>query len=580
MSLRFTRYRSLLAGLVLGLSVPLAFSGPAEALLQPADVLKQGGQLVKGGKGILPFAKLHPGVRTILTVGQLAWWAYEATEGTEVHAPQPGGDAAEWLGEPEPAYPSEASDGVLTATLTRNSARVMYITLGCTNGWVLWQASSSYYTCDGMHAKTNLNAKIGGGTTTELDCRAANGTVTVRTATGTWGTLMSKPASGGQPAADATVGPATSGSQCLTGETIQAVRLQPGATTSTMQVLQAPMGWLEGEQPSTLPEGQLTFGTAVIDATCKNAVTGAVQHITGTSAWGASNTLALPSCKARLGDDWYGVGLKVIPMDPEIEGVPIDPEVWPDWDVPDFVPEEWTEEEATPEEEAMPCHGTKTGCGLSIWIDSDPVFPGTTTRQKIDTLVTNEPDRVTCKWGTVEVEWKWCIPLLPTYEPGSGGQTTTDPTKPDTGTGTPTTGTGTQTVPTEAKNCMAGAFSWNPVDWVFVPVKCALQWAFKPTTAFETRIARVKTSFESKPPFSWLASLDDLPSVSGGGCPTSWQFQYDGDSYPILCGTAMGDGLHAFRPVAVVLLLGAAVYPFLRALVYAAFPIIKPVPHD
>lgn len=570
--------------LALGLALAVLVTGggsPAHALVKPEEVLKQGGQLVKGGKGVSRFARLVPGpVGGILTAGSLAWWAYEQLDGAEVHAPQPGGDTGDWLGAPEPSYPSTAQDAVLKAEILFTAPRTIKVKLGCTAGWTPWNAApTSFYTCIGMEARSNLNARVGGGTFIEVKCRdLTTSVVTTRSFSGNLGGNMSKTYSGGLPPTS-TMTEFSPGTQCVSGEEVLEVRLDPGTTTGTWQTLQAPIGY---NVPAgvTYPEGTVTFSTAVIDATCRNAETGATQHIYGTSAWGASQTLALPSCKARLGDDWYGVGLKVIPMDPEIEGVPLDPEIWPDWDVPDFVPEEWTEDELTPEEEADPCHGTKTGCGLTVNIDDEPVFPGSTTRTKIDTLIGNEPDRVTCKWGSREVEWKWCIPLLPTFEPGSGGSTTTDPTKPDTGTGVPTTGTGTQPVPTDAKNCIAGAFSWNPVDWVFVPVKCALQWAFKPTTALETRIARVKTAFENKPPFSWLVGLGSLPSISGGGCPTHWEFSYKGDSWPILCGTAVGNALHAFRPVSVVLLLGAAVYPFIRALVYAAFPIVKPVPHD
>lgn len=573
--------------LALGLALVVLTTGggsPAHALVKPEEVLKQGGQLVKSGKGITKFGRLVPGpVGGILAAGSLAWWAYETLDGSEVFAPQPGGTVEDYLGASPAAYPSTLDDGVMVASIISVSGRTVTFELGC-KSWVHHSGSTPnrIYRCAGAGVGVGGNFALGTNAVTvkDVDCRnTTTGAHTVRVAN----FIHSRAAYITESQYAAQSPPKTyTTTFCNTGEVPDGFRI--GTTTGTNPQSStwfqtAPIGWGTMTGGQTWPAGELTFESAVIQAKCKNAETGAVQTVRATSAWGASGTLALPSCKARLGDEWYGVGVKVIPMDPEIDDVPLDPEVWPDWDVPDFMPEEW-QEDITPEEEADPCHGTRQGCGLAISIDGEPVFPGEVTRTKIDTLRGSEPDRVTCKWGTREVDWKYCIPLLPTFEPGAGNSTTTDPTKPGTDTNVPTTGTGTQPVPTEAKSCMKAAFSWNPVDWVFVPVKCALQWAFKPTTPFSTRIARVKTAFENKPPFSWLLSLGSMPSISGAGCPTHWQFTYKHDEWPILCGTAMGDALHAFRPVSVVLVLGAAVYPFLRALVYAAFPIVKPVPHD
>jgi hypothetical protein len=58
-------------------------------------------------------------------------------------------------------------------------------------------------------------------------------------------------------------------------------------------------------------------------------------------------------------------------------------------------------------------------------------------------------------------------------------------------------------------NCISGAFSWNPINWVYVPVKCALKWAFVPTDL---------PSFGDIPsplPGGWIPSF---PSLGSGAC--------------------------------------------------------------
>lgn len=550
--------------LLLALVVMVTGAGsPAHALVKPETVLKQGGQLVKSGKGITKFGRLVPGpVGAILTAGSLAWWAYDALDGGEVFAPQPGGSASDWLGGAV-AYPTTMNDGMITATVTSVSGRTVTMEVNC-SAWVSIY-SGALFKCGDTSNGESIGVGTQGATVKETDCvNTTTGVHTIRTLTGLW-----TRSAWTSPSGTGAVTVSQTGMGCLSGEDVAGFRLQgseprPHVSATWFQIGAIGWGTMAG---STLPEGDLVFQTAVIEAKCKNAETGAIQTIRATSDWGTSNTLALPSCKARLGDEWYGVGVKVIPMDPEIDDLPLDPEIWPDWDVPDFVPEEW-EEDITPDEEADPCHSTRQGCGLAISIDDEPVFPGEVTRTKIDTLRGSDPDRVTCKWGTREVDWKYCIPLLPTFEPGAGTSTTTDPTKPPTTEGTPTTGTGTQTVPTEAKNCMAGAFSWNPVDWVFVPVKCALKWAFIPsgTATFATTVE----AFQTRPPGSLITGLaaavtGGLTAFTSGGCGTLGTIPLPGDDLVISCPqiTSMG-GFSLYYVAAQALFIGSGVFAAFR----------------
>lgn len=61
------------------------------------------------------------------------------------------------------------------------------------------------------------------------------------------------------------------------------------------------------------------------------------------------------------------------------------------------------------------------------------------------------------------------------------------------------------------KSCLAGAYSWNPVDWVFVPVKCALKWAFIPNSATVTsQMTELKTQWSTSLPGQAVAQATGL----------------------------------------------------------------------
>lgn len=72
----------------------------------------------------------------------------------------------------------------------------------------------------------------------------------------------------------------------------------------------------------------------------------------------------------------------------------------------------------------------------------------------------------------------------PSSSPGT--DTGSEPgTDPGTSTGgLPSTGRNPATDPSpKGDNCLSSMWSWNPVDWVMTPVKCALSWAFVPNTS-------------------------------------------------------------------------------------------------
>jgi hypothetical protein len=77
--------------------------------------------------------------------------------------------------------------------------------------------------------------------------------------------------------------------------------------------------------------------------------------------------------------------------------------------------------------------------------------------------------------GQEQLDW---AAQEPAPVPRTGG---TPGTGPGTGTGTGQGPQDTEPVPSadaDGANCWAEGWSWNPVSWVLVPVKCALMWAF------------------------------------------------------------------------------------------------------
>jgi hypothetical protein len=77
--------------------------------------------------------------------------------------------------------------------------------------------------------------------------------------------------------------------------------------------------------------------------------------------------------------------------------------------------------------------------------------------------------------------------------------------------------------------------SWNPVDWVYTPVKCALVWAFVPKNG-GGKMKDIRDKFVDGGFGPWLGipalMLGDLPQ--GGGCmgpPLNMPAQLGGNTY-------------------------------------------------
>lgn len=135
-----------------------------------------------------------------------------------------------------------------------------------------------------------------------------------------------------------------------------------------------------------------------------------------------------------------------------------------------------------------------------------------------------------CTFGGASVALTECGPYRYTFDAPTSTPTITNPStgtttqwssSPSPGNSTnPGTGPGTGQWP--ADQCFAEGYSsvQNPVDWVLLPVKCALVWAFVPRTSTVTAAqTTVTTAWESSAPGSWANALTGWAFVApGDGC--------------------------------------------------------------
>ena len=76
----------------------------------------------------------------------------------------------------------------------------------------------------------------------------------------------------------------------------------------------------------------------------------------------------------------------------------------------------------------------------------------------------------------------------------------------------------------DTEGCLAKTWSWNPVSWVYAPVKCALLWAFVPKPGFvEGKMGEVQAEWGSTGPGRYLGAIGgvvvgvaDLADKAGG----------------------------------------------------------------
>lgn len=205
-------------------------------------------------------------------------------------------------------------------------------------------------------------------------------------------------------------------------------------------------------------------------------------------------------------------------------------------------------------------------CTLKVSVDGETCVVGL--EKCYDWLHTNPPSRLKCEYGPYSVGLDECEALEFAYRTQSG--LTVDPTEqlqpgrlvPGTPTGAPSETIGPGTAPgpdphpnpggnpnpnpggntggglpssgsnpnpggaavkdpETLQNCLKGAWSWNPIDWVYIPVKCTLVWAFIPKEqALKDGTTKVQTAIDQS---DMKKLADQVPAIwqqvpTGGAC--------------------------------------------------------------
>lgn len=180
-------------------------------------------------------------------------------------------------------------------------------------------------------------------------------------------------------------------------------------------------------------------------------------------------------------------------------------------------------------------------CVVTIWINGRPCTAARTVCWDWPDALQTDPDaNVDCRLSSYVIGIGNCDELKKSYDPKTGSQTVTktkpdgspevvpktptnpnpspSPSTPAEPSAPPTAGPNPETPPTnpdpetnpDSRSCYADMWSFNPIDWVYVPVKCVLIWAFVPKSW---------PNFGSVPnplPPGWIPSFVDLPDGQCG----------------------------------------------------------------
>lgn len=169
--------------------------------------------------------------------------------------------------------------------------------------------------------------------------------------------------------------------------------------------------------------------------------------------------------------------------------------------------------------------GTPDGCSLDLLRNNKSCLDGVN--------CAGWPQHVrdwdmSCQWGPYEVAISMCERE---YKTSFDVQTEPRPSDPSATPNVPTEACQVRCVtppispePPNPKdggdNCISDIFSLNPIDWVYVPVKCVLKWAFVPdSAAFSDVINNVKDAWLDSTPGRWVQAIGNLvPSGGLSGC--------------------------------------------------------------
>jgi hypothetical protein len=240
-----------------------------------------------------------------------------------------------------------------------------------------------------------------------------------------------------------------------------------------------------------------------------------------------------------------------------VDGIPgQDAKEISNWGIPDTARQQYPE-----------CIGLQAvGCAIAIEVDGQPCAIGNADCADWMGVQSTNPGRVKCFWGPYEMSPTQCSGLTNAYQEGAENglrrfpeqevgaeplplfnpeynpnpnpspspspspsvnpstnpspNPSTVPTVPATNPGTPPT-TGENPANADFASCLGKMWTWNPVDWVAVPVGCALAWAFVPNAqAAQAKGQQIKDKLDelgiAGPIVAVQETMASLPA--GGGC--------------------------------------------------------------
>lgn len=345
-----------------------------------------------------------------------------------------------------------------------------------------------------------------------------------------------------------------------------------------------------GSEPATFVQTSVT---------CQSPDGQTVQVIVSANSEGQ---VVVPSCIERLGPGWTPISWGIDGGTSEGNAEPLLRE-----EVASGIPSLYPS-----------CTGLgSTGCVLRVEYLGEPCQVGqagcTDWTRNLDT----RQDSYRCMWGPYSMPLSDCYVLERAYQTDVARTVTVDDpaavdgdpaTVPAPGTGTnpepvPGTGTGTLTLPDTYPDNYPGAAGdapaaaeeggecfptgwgvFNPLGWVYKPVRCALEWAFVPQTPLSTRVQRVQTAYSDTPPGRFVDALYGSSSPWGqtpgaAACP-DWRISVGSVDSPVICGTSFSDSIVGGRGWLAAGAVAAAFAPLARGFLRGSVPIIKPTGGD
>lgn len=325
--------------------------------------------------------------------------------------------------------------------------------------------------------------------------------------------------------------------------------------------------------------------TQTTSVDCVNALNGATSTISSTEV-GHVDRYVVPSCEGRLGDAWH----------PAKVTVSVGPDVAHQTRIGSVTAGHNFSNTSDPWHDCVSGSGALT-CRVAVWVNGQKCLAGAGgVCANWQSIARDNPDDVQCKYGAHVVALADCQALARSYDTGTGTRTVTG-TNPDGSVdtqpaGVPATagpggfpGAGVNPVAPrvipdasgnpDSQSCYGAAWGWNPVDWVVVPMKCAMIALFIPKTDVSSRMTDIKTSITGRAPFSWIAPLAGIGTgIPGGSCP-NWVVHVGSYEKNIVCDSSYIHAIQNARPVLLGFMLTLAFWPLIRSIMYGSIPIIS-----